>query len=63
MSSISIKDYPEVESTQRTAKEIEELKSIILSIEKKTDGTLKLNLSYVSGYNAFYHIRTGSWLK
>ena len=35
-SNLSINDYPEVESTERTNKKIDELKSIISSIESRS---------------------------
>ncbi len=37
LSSISLKDYPEIETTEQTSQKIEELKSIILSIENKPE--------------------------
>lgn len=45
LSNLSIEDYPEVESTERTDKKIEELKSIISSIEGKSTVPADINLS------------------
>ncbi|TFG42735.1 MAG: ATP-dependent helicase, partial [Bacteroidia bacterium] len=52
LSNLSIGDYPEVESTDRTDKKIDELKSIISAIEKRSSvpEEIKLDKTYSINY-------------
>jgi DNA helicase-2/ATP-dependent DNA helicase PcrA len=52
LSAISLEDYPEVGSNDQTARKIEELKSIIVSIEKRSANApdIKLTKSYKINY-------------
>ena len=45
LTTVSLKDFPEIESTEQTSKKIEELKSIISSIESKSTKTSEIELS------------------
>ena len=45
LSKVSIDDYPDVDSDDQTNRKIEELKSIILSIESRPSGQIKPNLA------------------
>lgn len=45
LATISINDYPEADSTEQTTRKIEELKSIISSIESKTDKSPEVELT------------------
>jgi ATP-dependent DNA helicase UvrD/PcrA len=45
LTNVSLKDFPEVDSTEQTARKIEELKSIINSIENRSNDSTEIKLT------------------
>ncbi len=45
LTTLSIKDFPEIDSTEKISRKIEELKSIIKSIEEKPSGVCEIELA------------------